>query len=164
MSKSKFCTLYESYHDEMEVFARQRLGREDARDVVHEVYLRLLKHADHDSLENPRAYLYRITTNVINDFGDSLKKRRFREEMAELCESSGDASGNPEVTAMTNQMLQQCLATLDELPVIYRRVFLLNRVDGIPQTEIASTLKLPLRTVERYISKALAHCLNNVNR
>jgi len=162
MSKSKFYTLYENYFDEMEVFARRRLGREDARDAVHEVYLRLLKRADPDTLENPRAYLYRITTNVINDFGEKFRNRHVEENIESVSETLRDDTSDPEAAVNSQQILRECIRALDELPEIYRHVFLLSRVRGVPHAQIASTLKIPKRTVERYISRALVHCLERI--
>ena len=36
------------------------------------------------------------------------------------------------------------------------------RADGMAQREAATALGIPKRTVERYIAKALAHCLERV--
>jgi RNA polymerase sigma-70 factor (ECF subfamily) len=68
----------------------------------------------------------------------------------------------PDETLSARRNLQHCMSALAELPNVYRHVFLLHRVDGMAQAEIAQALKIPKRTVERYIAKALAHCLERV--
>lgn len=155
--------LYDAHARELEVFARQRVGGDEARDVVHDAYLRLMDYAGEASIENPRAYLYRITANVASDRGSKTKSQ------TECIEPEADPDDlhsplpGPEETAISRHTLQHCLGALEELPEIYRHVFLLHRVDGIGQGEIAAALGIPKRTVERYVAKALAHCLKRVS-
>jgi RNA polymerase sigma factor (sigma-70 family) len=155
----KIHSLYETHARELEAFARQRVGCDDARDVVHDAYLRVLNYADDATIENPRAYLYRVTTNVANDHG---ARARLRTEWIEPEADPDDLHSplpDPESATISRHALQRCLAALEELPDVYRHVFLLHRVDGVGQGEIAAALGIPKRTVERYIAKALVHCL-----
>jgi RNA polymerase sigma factor (sigma-70 family) len=151
--------LYDSHADELEVFARRRVGCDEARDVVHDAYLRLVTYADPDSLNNPRAYLYRVTGNVANDYGaKTLRRFEWTEPDADPDVAESPNPG-PEQQAEIRDTLNRCLAALDELPEVCRHVFLLHRVDGMAQGEISVALGIPKRTVERYIAKALTHCL-----
>lgn len=157
--KRSLQALYQAYAKELTSFARRRVGHDDSRDVVHDAYIRLVTYGEPESLQNPRAYLYRVAANVANDYG---KRSLQREALAAT--PSGTAPDErlepgPEDHLEHRRTLLRCLAALDELPELYRHIFLLHRVDGVPQAEIAATLGMPLRTVERYIAKALAHCL-----
>lgn len=151
--------LYENHADELEAFARQRIGRDESRDVVHDAYLRLMNYAGQTTLENPRAYLYRVTANVANDQGAREKRRKEWIDQDGEPETLQSSTPSPETTVEARKALQGCLAALNELPEIYRHVFLLHRIDGLGQGEVAEALGIPKRTVERYIAKALAHCL-----
>lgn len=154
--------LYETHARELETFARQRVGRDEARDVVHDAYLRLVAYADPTTLDNPRAYLYRVIGNVANDHvAKVLRQGEWTEPDADPDLSECPRPG-PERRAELRDTLNRCLAALDELPENYRHVFLLHRVDGMPQGEVAAALDIPKRTVERYIAKALAHCLKRL--
>ncbi|MBW7902882.1 MAG: RNA polymerase sigma factor [Rhodocyclaceae bacterium] len=158
-AKSRLQLLYEQHADELDAFARRRVGRDESRDVVHDAYLRLAAYADPAALDNPRAYLYRLTGNVANDYGTrSLLRSEWTEPDADLDAAACPKPG-PERRAESRDALSRCLAALDELPETYRHVFLLHRVDGMAQGDIAAALGIPLRSVERYIAKALAHCL-----
>lgn len=154
--------LYLQHASELRAFARQRVGGEDAADVVQDTYLRVLQYADQSALENPRAYLYRVAANVAADRGVAQKQCSERLEFEIDLDSLDSATPSPEATIDSRQRLQHCLAALDELPAVYRHVFLLHRIDGLTQGEIADTLGIPKRTVERYIAKALEHCLERL--
>lgn len=161
--KRKLHVLYENHASELNAFARQRVGHDDSRDVVHDAYLRLMNYADDAVIENPRAYLYRVTANVANDHGARTKARNDWTEPDVDPDSLYSVAPGPEAAASTRNALQRCLAALEELPEIYRHVFLLHRVDGLSQGEVAAAIGIPKRTVERYIAKALAHCLERVD-
>lgn len=158
----KLRILYDTHARELEAFARQRVGGDEARDVVHDAYLRLMDYGSEAAIENPRAYLYRITANVANDHGaKALRRSEWTEpdadpDMAE-CPHPG-----PERRTEIRHTLGRCQQALDELPEICRHVFLLHRIDGMTQGDIAAALGIPKRTVERYIAKALAHCLKRL--
>ncbi|MBS1139262.1 MAG: polymerase sigma factor [Proteobacteria bacterium] len=154
--------LYESHVAELDAFARRRVGADDSRDVVHDAYLRLMNYGDHLAIENPRAYLYRVTANAANDHGARSRVRAEWTEPDVDPDTLHSTAPGPETAANARNTLQQCLAALAELPEIYRHVFLLHRVDGMAQADVAAALGIPKRTIERYIAKALAHCLERV--
>jgi RNA polymerase sigma-70 factor (ECF subfamily) len=158
-SKRNLHILYETHARELEAFARQRVGGDEARDVVHDAYLRVMDYAGETAMENPRAYLYRVTANVANDHGARSKAHTQWNEPDIEPDALRSPTPGPEATVVARDVLQRCLSALGELPEIYRHVFLLHRVDGMTQGDVASALGIPKRTVERYIAKALAHCL-----
>ena len=165
MSDSATCklqVLYKAHARELEAFARRRVGNDEARDVVHDAYLRVMNYSADAAIENPRAYLYRVTANVANDLGMRLKASLESTEPDIEPDTLVSLAPGPEATVTARNSLRQCLAALEELPETYRHVFLLHRVDGMGQGEIASALGIPKRTVERYIAKALALCLQRV--
>lgn len=158
-AKSSLHSLYLAYARELTSFARRRVGHDESRDVVHDAYVRLVTYGEPESLDNPRAYLYRVTANVANDYGKRSLQRDALYEQEVATAPSSRVEPSPEDRVEHGRTLQRCLAALDELPEVYRHVFLLHRVDGMPQAEIAASLGIPRRSVERYIAKALAHCL-----
>lgn len=161
---AKLTNLYLLHSGELHAFARQRVGGEEAADVVQDAYLRVLQYADQGTLENPRAYLYRVTANVATDRGVAQKKCNDRLEHEIDLDTLNSETPGPEATIDSRQRLQRCLGALDELPPVYRHVFLLHRIDALTQGEIADALGIPKRTVERYIAKTLEHCLERLGQ
>lgn len=151
--------LFRRHGKELLAYAGQRSGSEFAEDPVQDAYLRLLQHPAIESIDNPRAYLYRITANLN---ADQFRKSRVRGEVS-VDDETELASvvcprAAPDEETDHHFRLRRCLDALETLPEIYRHVFLLHRVDGLTHAEIASALQLPRRTVERYCAKALARC------
>lgn len=164
MSSETIRRFYEKHASELIAFARQRVDADSSRDVVHDGFVRLITYGATAALENPRAYLYRVTANAANDrsthgrtHGELVNPALDPDTL--LCQSPG-----PEVVVSAREELQRCLVALGELPEVYRHVFLLHRLDGLTQAEVAAALDIPKRTVERYIAKALAHCIERVGR
>ncbi|MBU3697480.1 RNA polymerase sigma factor [Dechloromonas sp.] len=154
--------LYEKHSAELNTFARRRVGKEESLDVVHDAYLRLISYSDETTLENPRAYLYRVTSNVAFDHGTRTRVRAEWTEPDLDLDTIHATHPAPDAVINAREKLQMCLDALAELPEIYRHIFLLHRVDGMSQGDVATALGIPKRTVERYIAKALAHCLERV--
>lgn len=162
--KSDLHVLYERHSRELTAFARQRVGADEAADTVQETYLRVLQYSSLDALENPRAYLYRIAANTATDQGIAATARANRIEFEIEPDALHSPCPGPEDIADSRQRLALCLAAMEELPPVYRHVFLLHRVDGLTQSEVADALNIPRRTVERYIAKTLAHCVASLDR
>lgn len=154
--------LYKAYSHELHRFARRRVGLDEADDVVQDAYLHILQHgAAAAALEHPRAYLFRITANLVIDQARKNKVRTVyrSERTAEMEQSSSGRS------ASEDTMELYCIhAALEELPPQCRKAFLLNRIDGLTYPEIAKELGLSVRTIERYMIKALTHLRELVER
>jgi RNA polymerase sigma factor (sigma-70 family) len=147
-------SLYEAHASELRRFARRRVGREEADDVVQDVYLHLLQEGDSSTLESPRAYLFRIATNLTIDARRKVEVRsRFATEIVGLfCPETMTAS--PEAVIAGFMELQKFRACLAELPPLRRKIFLLDCIDDLTHAEIANRLGVSVRTVERHLVKA----------
>jgi RNA polymerase sigma factor (sigma-70 family) len=152
-----FSRLYQAHAGELHGFARRRVGRQDAEDVVQEAYLHLLQTGLSASLEQPRAYLYRIAANLVVDAARKLETRaRYAEDMAMFLGFDAVAAC-PESEAMRVVEMRRFHASLAELPPLCRDAFLSNQIEGQTRAEIAKRLGLSVRTIDRHILRALAH-------
>src|ERR1019366_10506952 len=110
--------LYQAHATELTGFARRRVGRQEAEDVVQDAYLHLLQRGTAATLQQPRAYLFRTAANLAVDFARKAKIRlRYAGEVFDL-----------DVTATGASMeLARLHASLPKLPPLCRDAFLLNR-------------------------------------
>ncbi len=154
-----FELLFRRHQQELLKFAGQHSNEEVAEDLVQEAYLRLMRQAQTEKIDNPRAYLYKITRNLSTDYlrQGQIRSRHHDDSEVEL-DHLPNQQPEVDVEVESHDRLQRCLNALESLPEVYRHVFLLHRIDGMTYAEIGKALQIPARTVERFAAKALAHC------
>ncbi|MBN7799023.1 RNA polymerase sigma factor [Parahaliea mediterranea] len=144
--------------------ARKLDSPEDAAEVAQEAFLRLHRLEEPERLDNARAFLFQVATNLAVD---QLRRRRlqFRLLKAErvLAEDSElndtNASGvSPEQILGAREKLRAIYAAVDELPFKVKQAFLLHRRNGMSYNDIAREMAVSVSSVEKYILQALKHC------
>ncbi|PWK69821.1 sigma-70 family RNA polymerase sigma factor [Aminobacter sp. AP02] len=148
--------LHRSEEGRLKRFFQRRLAnREDVADAAQETFLRLMVVAPRTLIENPQAYLFQIARSVAQS-----TSKRFRTDPV-LCgcdvadlELSDDA---PDAERVVNG--RQCLLlmakAIEELPRRCQEVFILSRIHGMSNGEIAARLGISRNMVERHIIRAL---------
>ncbi|WGS83841.1 sigma-70 family RNA polymerase sigma factor [Methylomonas sp. UP202] len=162
--------LFRRHNQELLHFASQRAGTA-AEDVVQEAYARFLQHPDPASIENPRAFLFRTTSNLTVDYHRRrVLEARYQPDAAapdfDFEMAVADVAGNdplPETQASQHQELAALRAVLDELPELTRHAFMLNRIEGLSHAEIGARLGISARSSERYVGIALRHLLTHAS-
>lgn len=149
--------LFRRHNKELLHYAFQR-SVDVAEDVVQDSFVRLIQHPDLSTIENHRAYLFKVTSNSLIDHNRKQQVIAKYHEVCDDIDSLPSSQLGPEITLYHQQRLQRYLQALDELPVIERTVFLLHRFDGMTYPQIAKLLKLSKSTVERHFASALEHC------
>jgi RNA polymerase sigma factor (sigma-70 family) len=128
-----------------------------ARDLTQEVYLRLVR-ADGDgaAIDNPRAFLFQIAANLATDHQRVQGRRSelLREAHHLLWEREDEIS--PERQILARDELAAIEAALKLLPERTRRIFYLNRFEGITQSDIAHQLGISRTSVEKHVRRAWA--------
>ncbi|WP_454104310.1 RNA polymerase sigma factor [Methylorubrum extorquens] len=132
----------------------------DAADASQETYLRMVAALSRTSIEHPSALLFRIATNVALRMRNRGRLERIL--FAAKCEAElaeiADGYALPERQTIARQELKRLAAAIDALPPRCREVFLLSRLDGLANGEIAQRLGISRNMVEKHIIKALLHC------
>jgi RNA polymerase sigma-70 factor (ECF subfamily) len=149
--------LYQAHASELRAFARHRLGCQEADDVVQDTYLHLLLRGTAATLDQPRPYLFRIAANLTVDIVRKTKVRlRYTEQEPEFACTAGPPPC-PEAAAARVTELRRLESCLAELPRLWREAFLLCQLEELSRAEIAERLGVSIRTIDRYVAKALAH-------
>ena len=121
-----------------------------ARDAVQEGLIRawrdLRKLRDPDRFE---AWLYRLTVNACLDLARQRRRRVIEVELTPLHQPSLPDSS---VAHADRQLVDEVLRELDEQG---RAIVVLHYYIGLPLTDVAATLRIPLGTVKSRLHRAL---------
>jgi RNA polymerase sigma-70 factor (ECF subfamily) len=134
---------------------RRLPGGMDADDVVQEVYARLAELDDPTRIQVPRAYLYAAARSVVLQ---QLRRERIVafETIAEFDRfGAASAEFEPERRALAGDELRRTAALIESLPDKCRQAFVLRKIHGLSQREIATRMRISENTVEKHIVKGL---------
>jgi RNA polymerase sigma factor (sigma-70 family) len=140
---------------------RSWLGRRsvpglDIDDVVQESYAILAGLSSIDHIHHPRIYLFQVAKSVILQ---TFRQSRIVAFSA-LAEFDAllipDDTPSPEAIAAGRQELGRLSELIDALPPKCREAFVLRKVRGLSQREVAGAMAVSENTVEKHIGKALS--------
>lgn len=150
-STATFETLYQSEYRRLLRKLRRRVGPNEAPDLVQEVFARFLRSEALGRVENPAAYLSRITRNLLID-----RARRKRHGMPIFFpfDDERDASSRAGQTWRIEaiDLFRLYRQTVRAMPPKMRRVKHMNC------KEIAARLDISIATVDYHMVQALARC------
>ncbi|WNH48067.1 RNA polymerase sigma factor [Stenotrophomonas aracearum] len=133
---------------------RRILGSDSsAEDVIQAIWFKARGVDGSVAIDNPRAYLYRLATNLATDQG--RERSRQARLLADHYLWGPDEVLSTEEQAMAQDELQRVLAAADHLPEPTRTIFRLNRLQGLTQAEIARRRGVSVTTVENHVRAAL---------
>lgn len=146
--------LYRDHASRLTRRVRARVGSTDeASDLVHEAFTRLLGVRAVERVRDPAAFLNRILRNLLIDRSRRLSARPQHVEL-----DSGVEVGVPPTQSdaiEVEQMRDRYREIVASLPTRMREVFILHRIDGLSYREIALRLDISVRTVEWHIAEAI---------
>jgi RNA polymerase sigma factor (sigma-70 family) len=152
--------LFEKYRSALlRHVSRFTSSREDAADLVHDTYIRVMHRISLSRLDAAaRGYLFQTATNLARDH---RRRQRFRAHarLDEVPEEGLISPGaSPEESFAADQVNSILNACLREMPDDVRSVFVLVRSQGMSYPEVARYLAIGRRTVERRMAEAMS-CL-----
>ena len=147
----------------MAYFLRRIGNRSDAEDLTQETFARLIASDSFKSADEANAYVFRVAINLLRDRARSVA--RWRKVPAfpldtvaidEIGRSFAEDIG-PERVLIGRESLVEVLACLDELGDRTKSIFILFRLEGMKQKDIAALYNIGLSTVEKQIMLAVLH-------
>lgn len=123
-------------------------SKEDAADIMSEVYIELLKSADKYRPEQPFTAWFNglIVRQVRNWKRKSWRLYRIVEKVKLLADVSPDRKAEAELSAVGDQL--ELLPILRKLPLKAREIIVLRYYQDCSMEEIAALLEIPLGTVK----------------
>jgi RNA polymerase sigma-70 factor (ECF subfamily) len=130
----------------------RRLGvpRSDTEDLLHEVFLVMLRRWEHYDRARPlRPWLFGIAFRVTSEH----RKRGTRELLRDSHDAE-DLGARPDDLVAAGQSRRLLLKALATLPLERRAVLIMHEVDETPMRDIAEQLSIPLFTAYSRLRKA----------
>lgn len=133
----------------------------EIEDVVQETYVRVCQTRRNKEITSPRSFMFRTARNIALNYVNRAETRLVRSyddaEDLEDALSAGMSSDTLDRVCSDEDFAQFCDA-VRQLPVQCRRAFVLKKVYGHSQREIATILTISEKTVEKHISKGVKRC------
>jgi RNA polymerase sigma-70 factor (ECF subfamily) len=129
----------------------------EAKDLLQDSYLRLLRMRARGEIRSVRALLFAIARNAVSD---AVRRKLSNREISgtELADLPVLDQADV-VETVTRRQEQDLLAdAIQELPTRCRDVLLLRKIHGFSQREIAARLGISENTVESLVSRGMRRC------
>lgn len=148
---------FESWRGAMKrwLSSRSSMQSADLDDVAQEVFLRLLRYSDDAVVEYPQSYLFRIATNVVNEWRERARNSLPHDDVW-LSDLQIEPDAEPESTVEHDLVNHHVQLAVNRLPPRQRQVLLLHIREDLTYKQIAAKLKLTPRVVRRDIARAYA--------
>jgi RNA polymerase sigma-70 factor (ECF subfamily) len=154
--KSAFKKLFHQYHSTLFRFIVYRVHDEDlAEDIVQETFLRVWNNRlKLDPNKSFFSLIAKIGTNLCYDhFRHQEVRVRHKDTIPKPEQSDYD---DPQKSQELNELKDEINRIVNEqLPEKCREIFVLSRIEGLANQEIAAILDLSRRTVENQLYRAL---------
>lgn len=134
----------------------------EIEDIVQETYLRICQVGGKTRIESPRSFMFRTARNLAFDH---VKKAETRladsfEEMEEAGLQAQQLLGDSTLgKACSDEEFAQFCDGVRYLPIQCRRAFVLRKVYGYSQREIANVMQISESTVEKHIAEGIKRCM-----
>ncbi|MEQ8691501.1 MAG: RNA polymerase sigma factor [Pseudomonadales bacterium] len=132
--------------------------KKDLEDVVQDTFLRIQDLKGANDIRNPEAFIYQIARNLALDHVKRAGSRLLDgyddvEQAQDVIDLLDDDSVYREV--VSGQEFGDFCSAVHELPDQCRRVFVLRKVYGFSQKEIANSLGISQSSVEKHVARGL---------
>nr|WP_167755771.1 RNA polymerase sigma factor [Vitreimonas flagellata] len=149
-------SLYSSEASRLRNFLRNFTTTQMAEDLTQETFFRAVEFR-HLPLMH-RGYLFRIARNLAIDEARRRKRAPFAMSAdAYRIEVALDAP-SPEEALIAKENAARAAAAIASLPEHKRRALLLFKIEGLSYREIGKLMGKSHRTVQEYVSDAIAQC------
>jgi len=154
--KTAFKELFNNYHDTLFRFVFYKIQDQDiSEDITQETFLRVWK--SRSTLKPNKSFFSLIAKISSNLCYDHFRHQEVRKRHEPTIINQSQSQYNSPEQEMISDTLQKSIEKIvnNHLPEKCRKVFILSRIEKLPNNEIAQTLDISVRTVENQIYRAL---------
>lgn len=142
-----------NYHHLCNKVCRITRDMASAEDIVQDVFVDFWMKEQQQKTQKHEAYLYKSCINRALSLVSSLKRKETLNTL--YSDSNLLKSSSTDHELEFNELEQKVKQSIDSLPPMCKKVFLLSRYEEMSHKEIADFLKISPNTVDNHIKKAL---------
>lgn len=149
-----FRNLFEYYYPKVKAFITTFIDDDaDAEDLAQNIFVKIwLQRSILPEIRSFGAYLYTITRNTAIDFG---RVRKIRIPLTEENSDHASAECQSEHEFFAKETEIQIAAAISKLPEKRKQVFIMSRMEGKTNGEIADIMGISKKTVENHLNLVL---------
>ncbi len=153
MTKEEFKVVFNNNFDAIRNYIWYRCGNEDlAADIAQETFLKLWEKQLENSDGCFKGLLFKIAGNIfVSQYRRKNVKLKFQLNLTHY-----NHNETPEDKMQYNELKLQYEDTISTLPEKQRVVYLMHRIEKMKYAEIAVTLGISVKAVEKRMGKAIA--------
>jgi RNA polymerase sigma factor (sigma-70 family) len=155
-----------SHGDQLRGFLLARVRNvADLPDILQEVYLRMLRIPDIESIRSPEAYLFTVAQHVVQQHTLRQTATPPSVELTDFLDvPCTTLDVDPVLATDAAQCVEQLQDAIEELSPKVRATFLLHRRDGLSLEDIGARLGISRPMVKKNLMKALMHFRQRLER
>lgn len=152
-----FAQVFRQYYKRMVLVGmRFMCDRDLSENVVQQVFVKLWEQRKNLQIRSIEAYLLVAVRNSCHNEIKHLQAVRKYESIP------SDVSWQEPLEMADTRLMDRVYQAIEEMPEQRRKIFKMNRIDGMKYKEIADALQLSPKTVEVQIGKALKYLRENL--
>ena len=141
---------------------RRRIAGLEIDDIVQETYARLIAVDQVDGIGNIKNYMFQTAYSVLVSHVRRSKIVSF-ETVTDLEQLGATRESSPEDQVIDRDELNRLARAVADLPGKVRDVFVLRRINGLSQRDVARRLGLSESTVEKHMSRGIYLLMNLIS-
>lgn len=161
--------VFGKYRRQLGAFIARRIpSREDAEDILQEVFMRFVQTDALNPVTQVAAWLFRTARNRIIDHRRKHRETSLPEHddekgmVSEIAALLADEENSPETEFLRTIVWEEFGKALEELPAEQRDVFWLTEMEGLSFRELADDTGIPVATLLSSKHYAVKHLRNRL--
>ena len=150
--EENYQTLYQNHIDQLRNFLYYKCGDLDqAEDLAHESFVKLWLHCAEVAWETAKGFLFTAAKRLfLNKVAHDKVVLKFEKDL-----TFQDRTTDAQYELEQKQFKEKLELAISNLPERQRQIFLLNRIDKMSYKEIAETMDISVKAVEKSLIKVM---------
>jgi len=138
---------------------RLRRAASDVPDVFQEIFVRLLRIKNHETIRNPQAYLYTVASHVLHQYALKRSISPITMDPLEVASALPSMTApDPADEAELQQQIADVERALEKFSPRAHAVLVMYRCEGMTLGEIGKCLGVSHTMARKYLMRAIAFC------